>query len=91
MLSFPLIHARQTLLTQDVVLTSIQRHLNVTDVRWTLKQRCVLTGKSIKTYETLSNYKARYVNQYHVSQVELLTNTQTRIKNNNNGINLSCC
>ena len=32
-------------MTQDVVLTSIQRHLNVMDVRWTLKQRCVLTGK----------------------------------------------
>ena len=33
-----------TLLAQDVVLTSIQRHLNVMDVRWTLKQRSVLTG-----------------------------------------------
>ena len=32
---------------QDVVLTSFQRHLNVMDVRWTLKQRCVLTGKLI--------------------------------------------
>ena len=32
------------LLTQDVVLTSIQRHLNVMDVRRTLKQRCVLTS-----------------------------------------------
>ena len=33
-----------TVLTQDVVLTSIQRRLNVMDVRKTLKQRCVLTG-----------------------------------------------
>ena len=33
-----------TLLTQDVVLTSFQRHLIVMDVRWTLKQRRVLTG-----------------------------------------------
>ena len=33
------------LLTQDVVLTSIQRHLTVImDARWALKQRCVLTG-----------------------------------------------
>ena len=32
------------LITQDVVLTSFQRHLTVMDVRWTLKQRCVLTG-----------------------------------------------
>ena len=35
---------KRLLLTQDVVLTSIQRHLNVMDVRWTSKQRCVLTG-----------------------------------------------
>ena len=36
-----------SLLAQDVVLTSIQRHLNVMDVRWTLKQRCVLTGRTL--------------------------------------------
>ena len=36
-------HPSPSLLTQDVVLTSIQRHLNVMDVRWTSKQRCVLT------------------------------------------------
>ena len=41
-----------SLLTQAVVLTSIQRHLNVMDVRWTLKQRCVLTGTR---YYELSN------------------------------------
>ena len=33
---------KPSLLTQDAVLTSIQRHLNVMDVRWTSKQRCVL-------------------------------------------------
>ena len=46
----PPIHLRRyhqqlrSLLTQDVLLTSIQRRSNVMDVRWTLKQRCVLTG-----------------------------------------------
>ena len=33
------------LYTQDVVLMSITRYLNVMDVRRTTKQRCVLTGK----------------------------------------------
>ena len=36
----------QTLLTQDVIWTLIQRYLNVMDVRWTLKKR-VLTGKKL--------------------------------------------
>ena len=34
-----------TLITQNVVLTSFQHHLTVMDVRWTLKQCCVLTVK----------------------------------------------
>ena len=32
---------------QEVVLTSIQCFLNVMNVRWTLKQRSVFTGKGI--------------------------------------------
>ena len=35
---------RVSLLAQDVIWMSIQRFLNVMNVRWTLKQRCVLTG-----------------------------------------------
>ena len=35
-------------LTQDVILTSIQRFLNVMDVKWTLKQCCVLTRNGLK-------------------------------------------
>ena len=35
-----------TLLTQDVIKTSIQRSFNVLDVRWMLKQCRVLTGES---------------------------------------------
>ena len=31
-------------LLKQVIWTLIQRFLNVMDVRWTLKQRCVLTG-----------------------------------------------
>ena len=38
-----------TLLTQDVVYTSIQRLLNVMDGRWMLNQRCVLTGYPVFT------------------------------------------
>ena len=43
----PLMYLILSLLSQDVVLTSSQRHLNVMDVRWTLKQRCVLTGMQL--------------------------------------------
>ena len=47
-----------SLLTQDVVLTSIQRRLNVVDVRWTLKRRCVLTGllfrTDVKKYDSIN-------------------------------------
>ena len=35
------------LLTQDVIWTSIQRCLNVMDVRWTLKRHCVLNGMPV--------------------------------------------
>ena len=31
-------------LLKDIIWTSIQRLFNVMDARWTLKQRCVLTG-----------------------------------------------
>ena len=53
-----------SLLTQDVVLTSIQRHLNVMDGRWTLKQRCVLTGSitSLLTQDVVLTSIQRHFN-----------------------------
>ena len=41
--------------TQDVVSKSFERHLNVGDVRWTLKQRRVLTGYKLKSGDRQDN------------------------------------
>ena len=50
-LLFCFLYLTPTLLTQDVVLTSIQ----VMDVRWTLKQRCVLTANKMKCLTWMGN------------------------------------
>ena len=55
-----LINLKTSLLTQDVVLTSIQRRFNVMDVRQTLKQRCVLTGID---YHVTKNTDKCFANQ----------------------------
>ena len=39
-----------TLLAQDVISESIQRLLNIMDVEWTSKQRCLHTENVICTY-----------------------------------------
>ena len=49
-----------TLLAQDVILTSIQRFLNVMDVRWTLKQRCVAKDLVIKIVERVRIFDCPY-------------------------------
>ena len=41
----------KTLFTQDVIWKSFQRFLNVMDVRWTLKQCCVITGLQIPAWQ----------------------------------------
>ena len=48
-------YSNTSLLTQNVVLTSIQRHLDVMNVRWTLKQRCVLTDWITRMLDNLFN------------------------------------
>ena len=41
-------------ISQDVIWMSIQRFLNVKDLRWTSKQRCVLTGILLNSHLTFS-------------------------------------
>ena len=46
-----------SLLTQDVIWTSIRRLLNVMDVRWTSKECCVLTGIPLEISYQLKAYR----------------------------------
>ena len=47
------------MLTIDVIWTSIQRFLNVMDVRWMSKKRCVLTGKKEGTKKPVLKYSVK--------------------------------
>ena len=53
------------MLTQDVIWTSIQRFLNVIDVKWTSKQHCVLT-KTLLIRDVIRTSIQRFLNAMNV-------------------------
>ena len=63
----------RTLLTQDVIWMSFQCLLDVIDVRWTSKQRCVLNGNCSKIRLAITCY--------NLSQIDRsLIRMQTKIR-----------
>ena len=58
-----------SLLTQYVVSTSFQRHLNVGDVRWTLKQRHVLSGLDLIV---IFGFYAFSLNMSHINLTKIV-------------------